>query len=136
MAGERNFLVPTADSPFVSVDALPGIGLKVLNTIDALAVWSTILRIEEGATLPQRAHSGLCEMLVIKGRGRYASGNAFGGGDYLREQIGDYEAVTADETIELFITHHGICTFVMSDQVPVYVLGQDQIKALLSVRDS
>ena len=125
---DGNFLVPTANRSFVSLDALSGIGLKTLNTIDDTTIWSTILRIDKGATLPSRNHTGLCEMLVIEGRGHYESGDVFGGGDYLREDIGDYGVITAEETILLFITHHGVCTFSLADKTLDYVLGREQIK--------
>lgn len=128
----QDLLVPTSGRPFIDVQSLPGIGLKPLNTVKNPAVWSTILRIERGASLPPRLHSGFCEMLVVSGCGKYISGTAISKGDYLREHSGEYEAILAEETLELFVSHHGICTVMPADPAQQVTIGQDRIKELLA----
>lgn len=132
MAGDANFLFPTAGRPFLPVGALEGISLKPLNTIPDQHIWSAILRIESGMSLPSRNHDALCEMLVVAGRGRYDSGPSLIEGDYLREDAGDYAAIRAEETLELFITHHGACAFSLNGGPNTYDLGQEQMVRLMA----
>ena len=89
MDGKMNFLVSTADRSYLPLDALPGVGIKPMNTLDKPRVWSAIVRVDARGELPKRQHTALCEMLVIGGTGKYATtGEGFSEGDYLREMAG------------------------------------------------
>ena len=127
MSSSGNYLVPTADRPYVSVEGLSGVGFKPMNTIDQLGIWSAVIRVEAGQTLPARRNTALCEFLVIEGSGRYADGRNFVAGDYLREGVGDYGLIEAQDDLVLFATHHGDCTYVKLDESIGFVARVESI---------
>ena len=121
MAEPGSMIIPTEGIAYVPVDGLEGVAIKRMHNIPAgaplssdvnssVGVWSCVLRIDAGAALPERETEGSCEMLVIKGTGSYSSGPGFVAGDYLRETTGTYDAIQAEDTLLVFVTHHGTWT--------------------------
>jgi len=106
-----NFMVPTENRAYKSIEALPGVGFKPMNILSSPSVWSATLRIEKGQSLPGRRNTNLCEYLVVKGSGQYATGEAFQHGDYFREVEGTYGSIVAAEEVVLFVTNHGSTQF-------------------------
>ena len=106
-----NFMVPTENRPYLSLPNLPGIGLKPMNIKEETTVWSAVMRIETGACLPKRQHEGMCEVFIVRGHGNFFNGKAFQNGDYLREEDGEFEKITAKSQLVVFFTHHGTCRF-------------------------
>ena len=113
-----SMIIPTESIPYVPINGLEGVALKRTHNIPAgdelsssvrspMGVWSAVLRLDAGAGLPEGETEGLCEMLVIEGKGSYSNGPDFAAGDYLRETTGTYDAIQAEETLLLFVTHHG-----------------------------
>ena len=106
-ASNGSYLVPTANRPYLPLNPLTGVGIKPMHVLAEPSVWSATLRIEAGSSLPARRNTALVEYLVIEGNGQYASGEEFSSGDYLREENGDYAAITATSEVVVFITNHG-----------------------------
>ena len=111
MTVATNFMVPTENRPYLPLTNLPGIGFKPMNMKEDTRIWSAVMRIEAGACLPKRLHDGLCEVFVVRGHGNFADGGAFQRGDYVREDGGDYDEITAKSELVVFFTHHGTCSF-------------------------
>ena len=118
-----NLMVPTANRPYQALPNLPSVGFKPMHSMAKPQVWSAVIRIKAGEMLPGRRHTGLCEMLVVRGSGNYMAGQQFGGGDYLREVAGDYEQIKSHDDLVLFVTHHGSCSFLDQDRSPVFELN-------------
>ena len=125
---DGNYLVPTANRPFLPIAGLPGVGLKSMHLLDKPSIWSAIIAVNMGSNLPVRRHDGLCEILVVRGNGHYASGQQFGEGDYLRETEGNYETILSDDRLELFVTHHGYCVFLDRDGDDAFFIGPETVR--------
>ena len=104
---QGNYLVPTANRPYLTLDGVTGVGVKAMHALSEPPIWSAVLRIEAGSELPRRHNSALVECLVVEGSGRYATGQDFFTGDYLREDTGKYAAIVAVTDTVLFVTNHG-----------------------------
>ncbi|WP_371171186.1 cupin domain-containing protein [Aliiroseovarius sp. 2305UL8-7] len=116
MTVATNFMVPTENRPYLPLANLPGIGLKPMNIKEDTPIWSAVMRIESGACLPKRQHDGMCEVFVVRGNGTFADGTAFQRGDYVREENGEYDKITAKSELVVFFTHHGTCRFLGDDE--------------------
>ncbi|MGJ8626183.1 MAG: cupin domain-containing protein [Sulfitobacter sp.] len=116
MTVATNFMVPTENRPYLPLANLAGIGLKPMNIKEDTPIWSAVMHIESGACLPQRQHDGMCEVFVVRGNGVFADGTAFQRGDYVREENGEYDKITAKSELVVFFTHHGTCRFLSDDK--------------------
>jgi hypothetical protein len=132
----ENFMVPTEHRPYQSIDAIPGIGIKPMNVLDRPAVWSATFRLEAGATLPIRENTALVELLVIRGSGTYSSGAAIAEGDYVREESGQYEPLTAQTEFVFFLTNHGQTNFLDSSEQILWEATPAEIRRLQVAEDS
>ncbi|NVO57944.1 hypothetical protein HW561_19275 [Rhodobacteraceae bacterium B1Z28] len=119
MTVATNFMVPTENRPYRSIKELPGVGLKPMNIKEDTPIWSAVMRIEAGACLPVREHKDLCEVFVVRGHGKFADGSVFQRGDYVREENGTFDKITANSELVVFFTHHGTCQFLDDEQNPL-----------------
>ena len=131
MLKKSNFIVPTANRPYLAVEGLPGLGFKPMNTIDMPRIWSAVIHIEAGEFMPKRHNTGLNEIMVVSGKGRYFAGQRFEGGDYLRETLGDYAPIEALEELILFITHHGECSFMKDNGEKIFTVSCETISKMI-----
>ena len=131
MVESSNFMVPTAHRPYTAVETMAGVGFKPMNTLEEQGIWSAVIRVEAGQTLPARHHTALCECLVVLGSGRYESGQSFASGDYLREENGVYEPLHAKDELVFFVTHHGVCRYVGTDESTQFVAEVESIQKML-----
>lgn len=116
MTVATNFMVPTENRPYLPISELAGIGLKPMNMKEDTPIWSAVMRIEAGSCLPKRQHDELCEVFVVRGNGAFADGTAFQRGDYVREEGGTFDKITAKSELVVFFTHHGKCRFLDDDE--------------------
>lgn len=107
-----NFMVPTASRPYVSIENIPGVEYKPMNILDKPNVWSSTILIKKGCLFPKRKNSSLCEFMVISGEAKYLSGETFKEGDYFRESEGEYNGIKAITDTVLFLTNHGVTSFI------------------------
>ena len=124
-------MVPTAHRPYTAVETMAGVSFKAMNTLEDQGIWSALIRVEAGQTLPARHHSALCECLVVQGSGSYDSGQTFAGGDYLREESGEYGIIHAKDELVFFVTHHGVCRYVGADRSTQFVAEVESIQKML-----
>jgi hypothetical protein len=122
------FMIPTADALYVPIEGMSGVGFKPMNTFDDLGIWSAVIRVEAGQVLPARSNTALCECLVVRGSGRYAGGQVFVTGDYLRETVGDFERIQAQDELVFFVTHHGACHYANADGSTCFVACVDSVE--------
>lgn len=111
----QNFIISPDRLPGIRVKSVPGVELKVLKVQERPGIWSALVHMEPGSCLPVHQNSDMCEMYVIKGKGCYSQGGVFGAGSYIRENAGSYGQMEAEEEVLLFLTHHGVCTFLNQD---------------------
>lgn len=111
MVDNGNFMIPTENKPYTAVEGMPGVGIKYMSRDVVPGIWSAVIRVAAGQSLPSHKNVGLCEMLVIAGQGSYSNNERFAEGDYLRETSGSYNQIEADNDLVIFVTHHGHWTF-------------------------
>lgn len=132
----ENFMVPTAHRVYQTVPGVRGIGIKPMNVLDSPSVWSATFRMEAGVTLPARENTALVELLVVSGKGTFDSGVTIEQGDYLREEAGEYEKLTADSELEFFLTNHGQSQFLDDDGRTLWNATPAEIVRLKNVEET
>ena len=125
-----NFMIPTEHRLYHPIDDISGLGIKPMNALEKPFVWSATLRIESGKTIPLHENTHLCEFLVVRGTGHYEGGGEIAEGDYVREEKGQYPAITATSELVFFLTNHGQTAFFGSDEQVIWVASADEIQRL------
>lgn len=129
-SGLENFMIPTENRPYTSIEGISGVGFKPMNVLEQEGIWSSTILIKKGMVLPSRANTGLCEFLVIHGEGKFESGEQFKKGDYFRESVGEYVSIEAKSDLVLFVTNHGETQFKNRNAEILWVANSSTIKEL------